>query len=1246
MRHVGPVRFVLDAGGDIEVRRGTSLAQARPALARLTGDPRLDTCELWVADRRLAPDHPAGTVPWIEGSVLTVGGPGPVDPAARAALAPWHLAVTTGPDAGRVVCPDGDRAVLTSTGLPEVVVRRRPSWGRRERWRVTVGRGERRRLAVGRRSRTVRAGQLVRLGPSTIIVRRLADLTTEHDERDERRERPAPPPMTTWLVPLLVSIGLVVATRNPVYLLFSLGGPLGMLVPRRVPHRHGEPGFARDPAATAVLSRPPAWWSAALDGLAVVGPRRSALGTARALVGESLPIRLTLLHARADAADWAWCRWLTADPVTDLPAPEDGPRLVVVDDARHWSALPRWWGTRPEGTAALVVVPPDEMPPAWCRWVLRVGPGPHATLEVAGDVRVVEAPWAPYGWAERLARATVGAADDGAVARPDTSAAPPGSGSAHHLPARVGLADLVTAPEWSGDEGGALRSLATPIGVGTDGRPVEVDLLTGGPHALVAGTTGAGKSELLQSLLLGLALRHPPTALAMVLVDYKGGASFGACRDLPHVIGQVTDLDQVGASRALQGLRAELRRRELLLAAAGVGDLETLRQDHSAPPRILVVVDEFRALTEELPDFVPGLVRLAAQGRSLGIHLVLATQRPAGAVSAEMRANIALRMCLRVTEPADSVDVIEVPDAAHLPAGRPGRAIVRRGAAAPEPVQTAWAALAPAAVDAEVAWASPWPFDAAGGEPGEEPADTGRDHSIVLVDLARAEAERRGYGPPDPVWLSPLPERVRPDDLPVATHRPAAGDPGERPSGALPFALADLPSQQRRAVACWATATGPLIVAGRAGSGRTTALLALAGAALRNGWQVHAVNGTGAFDGLIAHPGVGTVVGPDDPRRLARLLGALAGTGEGQVLLVDDWGSVATALDRMPRGVASDLLQPLLRDGRHRGMAVAVAGTAGEVSRLLPTATERLVLAVADAHEDALLGVPRELVGGRDVPGRAVHLSPRGARRCQIVDGVGDCTDAAVGFGVNGAAGRAAARLSGTAGVSPPLRLLPLPTHVTRTDLPAAPGEGPVIGVGGDTAGPVHLDVGLGVLVVGPSGSGRSTALATIAAGLVADGRPVLTVGRDGPVGAGELVEHLRRPPAEPRAAVLIIDDVDVLTRTTPELDDLLAELVTAAEGGDPSVPRVVVSARTDRAAAAYRGVVAALRGSAPVLVLSPAAPGSSDVAGDLALTVDPMRPEHPGRGALVHRGRATSVQVASDRSVRPVRSSRARPDG
>ena len=212
--------------------------------------------------------------------------------------------------------------------------------------------------------------------------------------------------------------------------------------------------------------------------------------------------------------------------------------------------------------------------------------------------------------------------------------------------------------------------LCAPVGMDSEG-PLELDLVADGPHMLIGGTTGSGKSELLRSLVAGLALSADPDHLAFVLVDYKGGAAFDCCADLAHVAGLVTDLDDRLAERALRCLEAELRYREERLRRLGAEDLAAYRALTAAGPgsggdleagpvevagggggdgplpRLVVVVDEFATLAAELPEFVHSLVGVGQRGRSLGVHLVLATQRPAGAVTEDIRANTSCRIALR-----------------------------------------------------------------------------------------------------------------------------------------------------------------------------------------------------------------------------------------------------------------------------------------------------------------------------------------------------------------------------------------------------------------------------------------------------------------------------------------------------------------------------------------------------------------------------------------------------------------------
>ncbi|MDO5501524.1 MAG: FtsK/SpoIIIE domain-containing protein, partial [Propionibacteriaceae bacterium] len=366
--------------------------------------------------------------------------------------------------------------------------------------------------------------------------------------------------------------------------------------------------------------------------------------------------------------------------------------------------------------------------------------------------------------------------------------------------------------------------LKIPIGTDPDGRTAHLDLAREGPHALVAGTTGSGKSELLRTLVTGLALRNSPRQLSLLLIDYKGGASLAECDRLPHSSGLVTDLDTHLGERVLISLRAELKRREALLAGAGVRDL----RDYPGTdlPRLVIVVDEFRVIAEEIPDFLDGMVRLAAVGRSLGLHLVLATQRPAGVVSADLRANVNLRIALRVRDQADSIDVIETPDAAHLPEGAPGLALVRTGSSTVRRIQVAPASpgtsTTPIAADGTTSWAvrtaadlwCAWQMITA---PDRTTAPASGLASLPEV-LARAAADRGETAAR--VWVPALPACLR------ASEVEARWAESDQEAASHPWAVADRPERQGTELLHWGP-EGHVAVVGAAATGRTTAARAL-----------------------------------------------------------------------------------------------------------------------------------------------------------------------------------------------------------------------------------------------------------------------------------------------------------------------------------------------------------------------------------------------------------------------------------
>jgi S-DNA-T family DNA segregation ATPase FtsK/SpoIIIE len=639
----------------------------------------------------------------------------------------------------------------------------------------------------------------------------------------------------------------------------------------------------------------------------------------------------------------------------------DGPAVLVVvaEVDRHVDAaeLERLSGAHRMGVHVLVVARTIEGLPRVCTAVLApCSPdGVEARLTTTADGasgRVVLDTVAPW-WASRLARALaplrLAAADEG-----------------RSLPSRVPLDDLLDL------DAGAIRrrwarpaeGLPVPLGIGAHGA-VTVDLTSAGPHALVAGTTGSGKSELLRSWLLAMAATQPPDRLSLLLVDYKGGATFDELTRLPHCVGLLTDLDGGATSRVLHSLRAEVRRRERLLAAAGARDLAGYRAlpggGPEPVPRLLVVVDEFRVLAEDAPDVLGQFVRLAATGRSLGIHLVLATQRPGGVVSADIRANAALRIALRVQDVGESRDVVDRPDAAFLPPAAPGRAVVV-GAGLDAHLQTAWCGSTAdePTISVLLAGAPAGGTPAAAGSTANGPTVDGAARVVSAV----VEAARLA-GSPDarPPWLPPLP-------LSLSSVREALPDGGLAPPGlpgALVLGVADVPWAQARVALSWSPVQdGPLLVLGAARSGRSSTLAAAARAAGGAGVPVvHLSAGSGTEDHVVdvlsalvspPSPGPGQVDGADPvtgPRRTLLLL------------LLDDADEL---LDPGADPTAADLLLRLVRTGHRDGIGIALAGGRGLASsRVAGAARARLVHRTVDRADAMVAGVP---------PGAALPSAP------------------------------------------------------------------------------------------------------------------------------------------------------------------------------------------------------------------------------------------------------------------------------
>ncbi|WP_417561986.1 FtsK/SpoIIIE domain-containing protein [Microbacterium sp.] len=439
------------------------------------------------------------------------------------------------------------------------------------------------------------------------------------------------------------------------------------------------------------------------------------------------------------------------------------------------------------------------------------------------------------------------------------------------------------------------RDLRVPIGLEL-GAVFAVDLVEDGPHALVAGMTGAGKSELLTTWITALCARFTTEQVTFLLADFKGGTAFDRLQELPHVTGVITDLDAGGARRALQSLRAELRRREAELVRAGARDITGTRL-----PRLVIVVDEYAALTWAHPELDAVFIDIAARGRALGMHLVLGTQRASGTFRDGLLANCPLRMSLRVSDPADSRALIGTDAAAALPGdpGSRGTALVRRAADdAPHPVR--------------IALSSP-----------------------QLV--AATTAGSRGPAP-RPTWLPPLPERL--------TLAEASRDvPGtER----IVLGIADDPEHQRRMPAVLAADERGLCAIGAAGSGRTALLETIAAQAAAPIWIPREPESAWDVIGrLVAQPAGGeAIVLADDldalltrfppdyaqvvVERLERLVHA-AGAGGPRVVISAQrmTGVVGRLAELLPRRV-------VLRCAS-RADAVAAGGAVADLDDRMPT---------------------------------------------------------------------------------------------------------------------------------------------------------------------------------------------------------------------------------------------------------------------------------------------------------------------
>jgi len=923
------------------------------------------------------------------------------------------------------------------------------------------------------------------------------------------------------------------------------------------------------------------------QALAVVGGHGAAI--ARALVVQLAtwtgPADWRLLVIADDVADWAWCRWLphatatatapmgvarrrslvvaaddAAEVTEALRSLDDGDErhvLVVTDRmdllATRTGPLRRYLGAAPS-TAVLAVVGAGAAVPSMCRSLLEVGilgrarwcrdtslANTSTTLHIAGLGGAA---------AEGAARRLAGLHD------PEDPLEATGA-----TPAGVGLSTLMQT--WGGpaiDDAIAIAARwRTPdahdahrghpraaIGLTADG-VVEVDLVRDGPHALIAGTTGSGKSELLRTLVASMAGSSSPAELTFVLVDYKGGSTFDACADLPHTVGVVTDLDDRLAERALTSLEAEIKRRERVLRNAGVDSLDAYRdrmrqrlpsradrrddqalgptepcrseraglsaQALMAPlPRLVVVIDEFAALAAELPQFLAALVGVAQRGRSLGIHLVLATQRPAGVVSDEIRANTNLRLALRLQDRSDAVDIVGDPEPSTFARGTPGRAMMRLGPGETIVFQTANssgpyrpvddAAVRIARDDAGAA--------ATGGRPGDswdqsahaaEARPPGVPSELaVLVGAIRGAASLCEIEPPLRPWLPPLPASLTVADvatsgLAVPPPHPRGGDDDGWAAVAV-MGLIDDPGAQRRRPLLWSPPTGNLALVGSLGSGTTTAMRS-ALVAIGPSADVYVLDtaGDATGDDSDALAACVSVVGARDLERRDRLLHRLdeeMGARQSArpespsrpiVLGIDGLGALHTALLGPNEMGQHAQLMRILGEGVAVGVHVVATfeRPAAVPASMLAAFAQRWLFHLDDPLDASGLGV------------KAARNPPAIAGRMVIAAGQLEAQVAVLDSFAAGDKNSPAARSAAPAeAISRPARPAPIGTLAACIDATQLVGTavllggpGLLMGVDFVTLQPAVLEVpdGEHALVLGPARSGRSTALVRAIAG-------------------------------------------------------------------------------------------------------------------------------------------------------------------
>lgn len=990
--------------------------------------------------------------------------------------------------------------------------------------------------------------------------------------------------------------------------------------------------------AARTLARAPVTVDLA-DGavLGLVGPRSETTAVARSLL-----IQAAVLHGPADLGVrvdsthpelWGWVAWLPhAAPSGDAPGAPT--RLLLVDGVAAGRREAVRTALAEPQVSGIVLAGSTEALPAVVSTVLEISPddgvGRLERPRRGERIGAVVADGLDAGLAESVGRALARYHD------------PEQGGPGQDLPATVRFGDVLSTPfddvETLAERWRAAASepgLMTPLGAGAQG-PVHVDLVGDGPHTLIGGTTGSGKSELLRTLIAGLAARYSPAEFVAVLIDYKGGSAFDVCGDLPQVVGVVTDLDGPLAERALRSLEAEIRHRETLLRAAAAEDLAAYRAGGTEPalPRLVVCVDEFATLAADLPAFLSALVGVAQRGRSLGIHLILATQRPSGSISAAIKANTNLRIALRTHDTTDALDVIGDDAPAGISRTTPGRAYVRRGPGELDVVQAATVSATAADPQAQPAVQIRARNAAAAGpaerQTGPADAQASRAHRDLdrLVGAAQAAARHLALPAPRRPWLEPLPDRVTAAEL-------AAGAPGEAVVG-----LGDDPDRQRRVMVGWRPEQGHLAVYGMPGAGTSTALraIAVALAAQQPPAELHLYGLDAAGGGLagidtLTH--CGALASSAEPERVVRIVRRLArevrrrrGLSAAQiadsplvVALVDGFAVLLDDLDDPSTVDAGEQLRRVLAEGP--AVRVVLAAAADHPHALAPRLraqiAEEWLGRLADPAGYAEAGIRPASIGALP-PGRFLRA------------GDGLEMQIAVPAPLTAAAAPEPQRPPGAA---PPVGSLP--ERLAAADLPVGGQVDAalevVIGLAEEDLEPASFSLAPGAhaLVAGPPRSGRSSLLqlfaerlrdldaALVLVGVCPPASPLMAVSALDAAGTAEdLAEVLARAPGDARPWVVLVDDAT---------ESHSAALAACVQAGRPDL-HVLAAARSDDLRRAYSHWTRTLRAGRDGVLLAPDLTADGDLLG-VRLPRRTLVPLRPGRGFVVEGGTARLVHCA-----------------